>query len=247
MPGRVRKVEYVSLAGLRLDGRKPGDPRELEIELGCFKDGADGSAAVVAGGTKVVAAVYGPREVVGVREDLCSVSVQCQYAAFSSASGHRRVDDRQANEVADTVKSVLEDIIIRSQFPSSAIDVFLNVLADDGSVLTTLLNAASVALVAAGIPVLDLLTSCSASFIQSNVLADITHEESRAAAPSLNIAILPSTGDVAMLTFDNQIEPTDLQMLIAEATKGCQKIHAQLKTCVVDNAEQQFKTRAKEK
>ena len=246
MPAR-RKIEYVSLAGLRLDGRKPGDSRELEIELGVRTDGADGSAYVSAGGTRVVAAVYGPREVVGLRDDNCIISVDCVYAAYSSATGQRRGHTLKSSETAETIKGVLNDVIMRSAFPSSAIQIHLEVLSDDGSVIPTLLNAVSAALVSAAIPVIDLFVACSASLLQGHSLVDVTDQESRGTGPYLNLCVLPSSESIAMMTHDYQLEADQLDSLMADTIKACNKIHSQIRQKVVANAELQFQTRAKEK
>ncbi|MEM4534824.1 MAG: exosome complex exonuclease Rrp41, partial [Desulfurococcaceae archaeon] len=48
--------------GTRVDGRKPDELRPVRITVGVLKN-ANGSALVEYGGTKVLAAVYGPREV----------------------------------------------------------------------------------------------------------------------------------------------------------------------------------------
>ena len=49
-------------AGLRLDGRRPADLRRFTAKIGLY-EGADGSAYVEHGNTKVLAVVYGPSEV----------------------------------------------------------------------------------------------------------------------------------------------------------------------------------------
>ena len=54
-------MEYVSLEGLRLDGRRPKETRRMRCEMSVLPN-ADGSAVFEAGNTKVLAAVYGPRE-----------------------------------------------------------------------------------------------------------------------------------------------------------------------------------------
>ncbi|CAA2954496.1 exosome complex component RRP41 homolog [Olea europaea subsp. europaea] len=56
------EMEYVSPEGLRLDGRRPTEMRQLRAEVGVVAK-ADGSASFEMGNTKVIAAVYGPREV----------------------------------------------------------------------------------------------------------------------------------------------------------------------------------------
>ena len=56
------KLEYISLSGLRVDGRRPAEIRHLKTKFGLFTK-VDGSAYVEMGNTKAVAFVYGPREV----------------------------------------------------------------------------------------------------------------------------------------------------------------------------------------
>ena len=54
-------MEYVSLEGLRLDGRRPKETRRMRCELTALP-GSDGSAVFELGNTKVLAAVHGPHE-----------------------------------------------------------------------------------------------------------------------------------------------------------------------------------------
>ncbi|THG04222.1 hypothetical protein TEA_015412 [Camellia sinensis var. sinensis] len=55
-------MEFVSPEGFRLDGRRPMEMRQIRAEIGAVAN-ADGSALFEMGNTKVIAAVYGPREV----------------------------------------------------------------------------------------------------------------------------------------------------------------------------------------
>jgi polyribonucleotide nucleotidyltransferase len=55
--------EYITPEGLRLDGRKPDELRKIRCKLGILSSRADGSAYYEQGNTKVIATVYGPREV----------------------------------------------------------------------------------------------------------------------------------------------------------------------------------------
>jgi exosome complex component RRP41 len=51
----------VSYSGLRMDGRRPGESRAIRVRLG-FLSRADGSVLLETGQTRVLAAVFGPRE-----------------------------------------------------------------------------------------------------------------------------------------------------------------------------------------
>lgn len=56
-------MEFVNPStGLRVDGRKPNEIRRIQCKLGLLSR-ADGSAYFQQGNTRIMAAVYGPREV----------------------------------------------------------------------------------------------------------------------------------------------------------------------------------------
>jgi hypothetical protein len=55
-------LQLLSEYGLRVDGRRPNELRQIRCKLGVFNQ-PDGSAYLEQGNTKVLAAVYGPHEV----------------------------------------------------------------------------------------------------------------------------------------------------------------------------------------
>jgi exosome complex component RRP41 len=58
-------MDLISLQGLRLDGRRANELRQIRCKLGVFSQ-PDGSAYLEQGNTRVLAAVYGPHEVITV-------------------------------------------------------------------------------------------------------------------------------------------------------------------------------------
>lgn len=58
----MSKKTLLSKIGLRLDGRRPNELRRIRCKLGVFTQ-PDGSAYIEQGLTKVLAAVYGPHQV----------------------------------------------------------------------------------------------------------------------------------------------------------------------------------------
>lgn len=56
--------EYITPEGLRVDGRRCDELRKIRCKLGILSSRADGSAYYEQGNTKVIATVYGPREVI---------------------------------------------------------------------------------------------------------------------------------------------------------------------------------------
>ena len=55
--------ELLSKIGLRLDGRRADELRRIRCKLGVFTE-PDGSAYLEQGLTKILAAVYGPHQVI---------------------------------------------------------------------------------------------------------------------------------------------------------------------------------------
>ena len=65
------------------------------------------------------------------------------------------------------VQRTLEEMVLSHLFPRSEINVFIQVLQADGGEMATALNAATLALIDAGIPLCDFFCSCTAGLINS--------------------------------------------------------------------------------
>ena len=62
MGGREAKVVLLDENGIRSDGRKGNETRKVTIKAGVLKN-ANGSAYIEFGGNKILAGVFGPRDV----------------------------------------------------------------------------------------------------------------------------------------------------------------------------------------
>lgn len=60
--GWIQNRELLSPEGFRIDGRRPNELRKIRCKIGVFAK-ADGSSYFEQGNTKVLATVFGPREV----------------------------------------------------------------------------------------------------------------------------------------------------------------------------------------
>ena len=122
--------ELLAEFGLRLDGRKAEELRNIKCRLGVFGQ-ADGSAYLEQGATKVLAAVYGPRE---PRQrggaETSEVKVNCQYsmAVFSTSERKKRPrGDRKSQEMSQHLRQTFEAAIKTELYPRSQIDIFVEV------------------------------------------------------------------------------------------------------------------------
>uniref|UniRef100_A0A452ZVI9 Exoribonuclease phosphorolytic domain-containing protein n=1 Tax=Aegilops tauschii subsp. strangulata TaxID=200361 RepID=A0A452ZVI9_AEGTS len=85
-------MEYVNpLTGFRVDGRRPNEMRQLKGEVGVVSR-ADGSALFEMGNTRVIAAVYGPREIQNrsQQQNRKEALVRCEYRMAEFSTGDRR-------------------------------------------------------------------------------------------------------------------------------------------------------------
>ena len=125
----------------------------------------DGSALYQQGNTRVLCSVSGPRELSerrrdesGVERETAKVVVELRTAAFAGSArrAKRRVDRRQT-EMELLIKDSLAPLLLLHLFPNSEISIALDILQDDGGALPCAVNAATVALLNAGIPLNDVL------------------------------------------------------------------------------------------
>ena len=124
---------------------------------------ADGSADLEQGNTKVLVAVYGPHDMsrdTRLRPQHYRVVVNCQYSMFSMGEwkiGHRGL------EMSQHLIQTFEATIKVELYPLSQIDIFVEVLQANGGNYCACVNAATLALIDARIPLVDYETECTAS------------------------------------------------------------------------------------
>ena len=131
---KMAAFELLADYGLRLDGRKADELRVIKSKLGVFGQ-ADGSAYLEQGNTKVLAAVYGPREPTqrGGGGETFEVKVNCQYsmAVFSTSERKKRPrGDRKSQEMSQHLRQTFEAAIKTELYPRSQIDIFIEVIGE---------------------------------------------------------------------------------------------------------------------
>ncbi|KAM0786048.1 hypothetical protein ACM66B_006859 [Microbotryomycetes sp. NB124-2] len=82
-------------------------------------------------------------------------------AQQSQGSLRKGGKDRRTIELAASLKATFEPVILLHLFPRSAIDIYIQVLEVDGALLQAAINATTLALVSAGIPLTDYVCSLS--------------------------------------------------------------------------------------
>ncbi len=213
--------------GIRIDGRKKDELRDIKIEADVLKR-ADGSAYVEWGMNKVYAAVYGPRELFPRflrRSD--KAILQCKYnmASFSVEERKRPGPDRRSVEISKVTRGALEPVVLTENFPESVINVNIEVVQAEAGTRCAGITCASVALADAGIPMKDLVPACAAGKISGEIVLDLCKEEDNFGESDLPIAMVPRTGGISLLQMDGLMTVEELEKALNLAKKGCKIVY----------------------
>jgi exosome complex component RRP41 len=223
----VEEQKKLIVDGRRLDGRAPDELRPIRIEAGVLKR-ADGSAYIEMGSNKVLAAVYGPREMHPRHEQEPDTAVlRCRYnmAPFSVDERKRPGPDRRSVEISKVTREALEPVLFLEMYPRSVIDVFIEVLEADAGTRTAGINAASVALANAGIPMRDLVSAVAVGKVDDVIVLDLTKEEDQNGQTDMPVAIIPKKKLITLLQMDGSFTEDEFKQALDLAFKGCERIY----------------------
>ncbi|EPS74102.1 hypothetical protein M569_00653 [Genlisea aurea] len=232
-------MEYVNPEGLRLDGRRPLEMRQLRAELGVIPK-ADGCSAVFEmGNTKVIAAVYGPREVQNrSQQSNDQALIRCEYSMASFSVGDRMrkpKGDRRSTEISLVIRQTMEASILTHLMPRSQIDIFVQVLQADGGTRSACINAATLAIADAGIPMRDLVTSCAAGYLNGKPLLDLSYVEDSGGGPDVTLGLLPKLDEVTLLQMDSKLEIETFESVMQLAMEGCRAVANYIRQILLSN------------
>lgn len=213
--------------GKRIDGRAPEELRPVEMKIGVVTR-ADGSALVRFGNTEAIASAYGPRALFPrhlQESETCVVRCRYNMAPFSVDDRKPPGPDRRSIELTKVIRLALEPVIFVEDFPRAVIDVFIEILQADGSTRVTAINAASLALASAGIPMRDLVAACSVGKIDGTLILDLNGEEDKNSEADLAFAMMPTKDKVTLLQMDGNLTKEEIAKLLELARNTCKKIY----------------------
>ncbi|KAK2079005.1 Exosome complex component rrp41 [Prototheca wickerhamii] len=180
------------------------------------------------GNTKVLAAVYGPREVSNRSQaDTNKAIVRCEYsmAAFSTGERRRRgKSDRRSTEISMAIGNTMEQNILTELLPRTQIDIYVQVLQADGGTRCAAINAAFLALADAGVPMHDCLAACAAGYLEDTALLDLNYTEDAGGGPDVAVALQTGVDQVLLLQADNKLSIEVFEEVVELATNGCRAI-----------------------
>ena len=197
------------------------------MEVGTLKN-ADGSAYIEFGKNKIMAAVYGPKEVHPKHEvlpDRALVRARYHMAPFSVDERKNPAPSRREIEISKVIREALEPALVVEEYPRTAIEVFVEVLQSDGGSRVAGITAASLALADAGINMRDLVAGCSSGIINDQVVLDLDDAEDKEGSGDMPVALLPTLNYVTLLQVDGIYTRENFQKAFELAMEGSRKVY----------------------
>jgi exosome complex component RRP41 len=229
-------IQLIDEKGLRLDGRKLDELRPIKIKAGVL-DRADGSCYLEWGDNKVIAGVYGPREVHPrhMQNPLRGI-VRARYnmTPFSVGERKRPGPDRRSTEISKLISEALENVVLTDRFPRTTVDVFIEILEASAGTRCAGLTAASVALADAGIPMKDLVPSVASGKIDGKVVLDLGKAEDNFGEADVPFAMVPRTGEVVLLQMDGHLTQEEFEQILEFNKKASMEIYEIQKAALVE-------------
>lgn len=253
----LRRTDLLALANLRNDGRKPSEIRRTRIQMGPLSggttssSGVSGSAIIQMGLTTALASVCGPTECSRRSEELSDkafLEVNLRLAPFAPSGGDRRVvknssGDRMLSEQSHLIKRAMEAAVMLHLYPRAKIEINILIMADDGGRLCASINAATLALVDAGIPMKDMVCACSAGLGGEGgdtTLVDLNRMERMSyggeSAVYLPCAIMPQRGTLVLSQCESRLPLKTFEKVLDAAVEGCEAIFEIMQASVRERA-----------
>lgn len=236
MGGREAQMVLLDENGIRCDGRTVNQTRRVEIKAGVLKN-ADGSAYIEFGDNKILAGVYGPRDVHPKHmSDTDTGILRCRYhmEPFSVTERKNPAPSRREIEISKVIKEALLPAVMLEHFPRTAVDVYIEVLQADGGSRCAALDAAAVALADAGIPMRDLVCACAAGKAADTIILDVNNEEDQAGQADMPMGYMPNLDQITLLQLDGVLSPDEFEKCVQTAKEGCLQVYELQKKALQD-------------
>lgn len=215
----------------RLNNRKANEMRKIEVEAGIIPNAA-GSASFSFGKTKAIAAIYGPHVMHPKRRQDYNKAILSTYYSmlpFSTTERVRPGPSRRTTELCKVIRESLEPVVLLNEFPKCEIQIFIQIIQADAGTRTAAINAASVALADAGIPMKDLVAAVAGGKIDNEYVIDLEGKEEDSSVCDIPLAYIPRTKEVSLLQMDGDLTKKDIEEIMKLCISNCEEIYKKQK------------------
>ncbi len=215
----------------RIDGRGATELRPMIAKVGVVPN-ADGSAMFAFGDTIAIAAVYGPRLLHPQHmQDPTTAILRCNYdlLSFSVYDRKKPGPSRRSQEISKVTEWALAPVLELQSFPNTVIDVQIYILQADAGTRAAGINAASLALAHAGIPMKNLVCSVALGKLDKHLVVDVNKDEEDfkegEGATDFAIAKIAKSDVFTLMQMDGKIQPEIVKEILKLSKDACDKIY----------------------
>ncbi|ORY80469.1 hypothetical protein BCR37DRAFT_348815 [Protomyces lactucae-debilis] len=205
------RSEILSPEGLRSDGRRYNEIRQFKARMSLPTCSSfDGSALCAMGLTTVLCTVSGPHEPdankrAQMKADAAYLHVDYTVLPFAGQDRKKAGrTDKRMQEICLALQQTFSQAAILKLYPRTQIDVRLQIVQQDGGALACAINAATLALIDAGIPLYHFIAACSLGAGTAQALLDVTALE-ESDIPWLTLATEGHSGKISFLQCETRL------------------------------------------
>ena len=134
-------------------------------------------------------------------------------------------------ELAATIKATFEPVVQTNLYPRSQIDIFVHVLQQDGGVLQAAINATTVALINAGVPLTDYVCAVTGGVHAAAPMLDLTALE-ETDLPYVTVASMPRSGRLTLVSMETRLHVDRFEEILKLAGEAGAVIHKEMRAVV---------------
>ncbi|KAI0986461.1 hypothetical protein GJ496_010388 [Pomphorhynchus laevis] len=237
---------------IRVDGRQSIDLRKITCKLNCVPT-STGSALFQQGSTIVRAAVYGPRQITNpylidssqtkLSSNANEMIVECHF--YNALNQHS--SNQENSCVASLIKQSVEAVLLpfgSQRNTRSVLQIDVELLSSDGSSLAVAINATSMALVNAGLPLKDLMCASSAARLRNVVIVDTNRFEESFKPKLITAVVCPKLKEIANVHTTDNLHTSDYEILLKSALEACDGILCVLEEVIMQHSSLQLTNRS---
>ena len=215
----------------RVSGRKATEMRPMIAKVGVVPN-ADGSAIFAFGNSIAIAAVYGPRQLHPQHmQDPSTGILRVTYdlLSFSVSDRKKPGPSRRSQEISKVIEWSLLQVLDLKEFPNTVVDVQVYIPQADASTRVAAINAASMALAHAGLPMKDLVTAVSVGKLDKDLVVDVDKDEEDfeggEGPTDFPMAKIAQSEAFTLLQLDGKIPPGSVKKALAMGSDACNEVY----------------------
>jgi exosome complex component RRP46 len=176
------------------------------------------------GKTSVLVAVYGPMQVRAREEKINQATIEVVVSPEHGQTGPLET------LYGSMLRQTVEAVVLKQLHPRTKVQVVVQVIRDDGSVLAAALNGISMALVDAGIPCNSMLAATTAGISPSGeVLLDINRHEEAMCDASVTLGFSSGSSGIVLSHMSGRMRDKHYSKLVSAGREASKHVLSYIK------------------